>query len=81
MTEEQNLYEEQKREIELLRAALNKCLIGGNHIATYKNDNWPAVGHDHALALDKLGAGKDYDMWCCWNALMQARAMVENDAQ
>lgn len=53
--------------------AVERILIGGNHIATHRTDSWPAVGTPHEAALEKLGAGKDYDMWCCWNAMMQSR--------
>lgn len=60
-------------EIERLRAALTKTQIGVNHIATYRTDKWPDYGADHEVALEKLGAGREYDMWCCWNAAMTAR--------
>lgn len=60
-------------EIERLRAALTKTQIGVNHIATYRTDKWPGYGTDHEVALERLGAGREYDMWCCWNAAMTAR--------
>lgn len=59
---------------------VERMLVAGNHIATYRSDNWPDYKLDgltrgqqceHALRI--LGAGRDYDMWCCWSAMMQAR--------
>ena len=63
-------------EIARLRAALDTCMVGGNHIATYRTDRWPEPGTAYDLALMALGAGREYDMWCCWNAIMQARDIV-----
>lgn len=62
---------------ERLQAAVTKMAIGVNHIATYKTDQWPAYGARHELALQALGAGREYDMWCCWNAAMCARDELE----
>jgi hypothetical protein len=59
---------------ERLRAALERTQIGVNHIALYRTDRWPDYGTDNMVALEKLGAGQEYDMWCCWNAAMCARA-------
>lgn len=60
------------------REALELCMIGGNHIATYRTDKWPTPGTDHNEALERLGAGREYDMWCCWNAIMRARAALRD---
>lgn len=62
--------------VERQRAALEKVLIGVNHIATYRGDDWPPVGTDHERSLEILGASIQYDMWCCWNAAMQARDSI-----
>jgi hypothetical protein len=64
-------------EIERLRAALEKCMVGGNHIAIYKTARWPEVGSDHEHALRILHATPAYDMWCCWSAIMQARDLAD----
>jgi hypothetical protein len=56
-----------------LQAALEKTQVGVNHIATYRTAAWPDYGTPHDAALQKLGAGQTYDMWCCWNATMTAR--------
>ena len=68
------------REIERLCNALDRVMIANNHIANHRTDRWPAYPLDgltraqqcdHALRV--LGAGRDYDMWCCWSAIMQIR--------
>lgn len=56
-----------------LLAAVERMGIGVNHIATYRTDRWPDYGSACDAALEKLGAGQEYDMWCCWNAAMCAR--------
>ncbi len=65
---------------EKLRAALEQCMRGGNHLATYKTARWPEYKLDGLTreeqaenALRILGATREYDMWCCWSAIMQAR--------
>lgn len=64
---------EKDAEIERLQAAVERMGIGINHIATYRTDAWPPYGSEPLDALEKLGAGQEYDMWCCWNAAMCAR--------
>jgi hypothetical protein len=56
-----------------LRAACERMMVGGNHIATYRTAEWPNYGAEPMAALEKLGAGREYDMWCCWAAIMSAR--------
>lgn len=60
-----------------LRAAVERMAVGVNHIATYRTDKWPNYGTDPMGALEKLGAGREYDMWCCWNAAMCARDSLD----
>ncbi len=60
-------------ENESLRTALEKTQIGVNHIAVYRTPKWPNYGTSCKAALETLGAGMEYDMWCCWNAAMCAR--------
>lgn len=64
--------------IERLKAAVERMAIGVNHIATYRTDKWPDYGTPWEAALEKLGAGREYDMWCCWNAAMCARDLLTN---
>jgi hypothetical protein len=72
---------EHEDENERLRGALTKTQIGVNHIASYRTDRWPNYGTDTNMALSILGAGQEYDMWCCWNAAMCARDQVDNIIQ
>ncbi len=65
------------RENDRLRAALERTLIGVNHIATYRTSKWPNYGTAWEAALETLGAGIEYDMWCCWNAAMCARDSLD----
>lgn len=60
-------------ELDRLRTTVERMATGVNHIATYRTALWPNYGTDPMVALEKLGAGRDYDMWCCWNAAMCAR--------
>ena len=70
----------QSARIAALTEALARTQIGVNHIATYRTAAWPDVGTAHEIALERLGAGREYDMWCCWNAAMQARAALSQPA-
>lgn len=63
-----------------MRTGIERLLIAGNHIATWRQPDWPDYKLDgltrdqqceHALRI--LGAGRDFDMWCCWSAMMQTR--------
>jgi hypothetical protein len=66
------------RDEEMARS-IERILIGGNHLATYSGDwpSWQLDGLTRAqqceLALRKMGATKDYDMWVCWSTIMQER--------
>ena len=68
---------EASTEIERLRAALESVMIGGNHLATIIGATHPQAGVHHEAALQFYGPGHQYDAWCCWNAIMQARAALE----
>ena len=63
--------------IEQLEAALQRVMIGGNHLATIIGTTHPQAGTHHAGALEFYGPGQQYDAWCCWNAIMAARAALE----
>lgn len=67
-------------EIHRLQATVDRLLTAGNHIATYRTEAWPDYRLDGLTrdqqcesALRTLGAGREYDMWCCWSAMMQTR--------
>ncbi len=66
-------YTSMRTEIVRQSAAIERMLIGGNHLATYHKSYWPPVRSDPTLALETIGAGMEYDVWCCWNAIMCAR--------
>lgn len=60
-----------------LTRALERVMIGGNHLATYAAaGNWPAPDTDLESALRIFCATKEYDMWCCWREIMLARAAL-----
>lgn len=71
-------------EIARLRAALELCLTGGNHIASLLigrigpafNERYPP-GTPHDTVREDLGSGDVYEAWCCWNACMRARDMAD----
>ena len=51
-------------------------MIGGNHLATIIGATHPQAGTHPAGALEFYGPGHQYDAWCCWNAIMVARAAL-----
>jgi hypothetical protein len=55
-----------------LEAALELCMTGGNHLVGLI-DNFLLKGTPHGQALEHYGAGRQYDAWCCWDAIMRAR--------
>ena len=69
-----------KYEAAQLRAALDMCLTGGNHIASQLVERLGGGFAErfppdmaHIDALEAIGATVEYDMWCCWSAMMQVR--------
>lgn len=83
-TKEQTVEWKAADEIERLRKAVDRMQIGGNHVASVLigrlgagfSKKWPH-GTSHSVVLEALGAGDDYEMWCCWNASMSARDSLE----
>lgn len=74
----------------VLCKAFDHALIGGNHLASNLigelgagKEEFPVKGtpHEKVRQLFKERFGDRwinyYDQWCCWNALMQARDIVE----
>jgi hypothetical protein len=64
-------------ENERLRAALGSVMVGGNHLATIIGATHPQTGSHYEAALQFYGPGNQYEAWCCWNAIMQARALTQ----
>lgn len=65
-------------EITRLRAALERVMIGGNHLGLVIGADHPPAGTDWAAALNHYGPGDKYEVWCCWNEIMQARAALKH---
>jgi hypothetical protein len=66
-------------ENERLRAALGRVMVGGNHLATIIGATHPQTGSHYEAALQFYGPGHQYEAWCCWNAIMQARAALKEE--
>jgi hypothetical protein len=64
---------------EKLRAALETVMIGGNHLVSIIGATHPQTGSHYEAALQFYGPGHKYDAWCCWNAIMEARAALSGD--
>jgi hypothetical protein len=67
-----------------VREALDLCLTGGNHIANLLIDHIGAgfadrlpPDTDHEMALRQLGVTDNYELWCCWSAIMRARDLAD----
>lgn len=63
--------------IECLRAALKSVMVGGNSLAQIIGADHPPHGTPYSEALAHYGNGVKYEAWCCWSAIMQARAALE----
>jgi len=68
-------------ENEKLRAALETVMIGGNHLVSIIGATHPQTGSHYEAALQFYSPGHKYDAWCCWNAIMLARAALSGDKQ
>ncbi len=63
--------------LEAKDAALRAVMIGGNHLAVWLPDPCPPVETEPLAALEQIGAGIHYDVWCCWRSIMHARAALQ----
>lgn len=68
-------------ENEKLRAALETVMIGGNHLVSIIGADHPPYGTSYDEVLAHYGGGVKYEAWCCWNAIMEARAALSGDKQ
>lgn len=64
-------------ENERLRAALEKVMVGGNHVALLIGADHPPYTASHNDALKHYGAGDQYEAWCCWRTIMEARDVLD----
>jgi hypothetical protein len=67
--------------IKVLEKALNKALIGGNHLGTHIDMEGPQWRDSHDKALAYYGAGLPYDAWCCWKSLMEISAALSAEPE
>lgn len=65
------------REIEKLRNALDRILVGCNHLGLLIGCDHPADDADHSEALQHYGAGDQYEIWCCWKTIREASNILE----
>jgi Lar family restriction alleviation protein len=59
-----------------LLEALDGVMIGGNHLALLIGADHPPHEADTFVALEHYGAGDTFEIWCCWRAIMRARAAI-----
>lgn len=83
ISERERISERRRREtaearIAELEAALRLCMIGGNHLPLIFGVNHPHAGLPVEAALKVFGPGAKYEAWCCWDAIMRARDVLEN---
>lgn len=62
--------------LEKVVEALDGIMVGGNHLAVWLPDNHPPADVEPLVALEKIGAGVSYDVWCCWRSIMLARTTL-----
>ena len=67
-------------------AALDGVMVGGNHLAVWLPYDHPTAETEPQVALEQIGAGVSYDVWCCWRSIMKARNTIaelkgESDGQ
>ena len=74
----EEIIREKQNEIEHLRAALEKVVVAGNHLVDVIGVRHPAADMTYDYALMYYGPGNKYDVWCCWNTIMEARAVLED---
>jgi len=56
--------------------ALDSVMVGGNHLATILPDNFPPAETEPLIALETVGYGYGYEVWCCWRSIMLARTTL-----
>ncbi len=73
----ERLYEARVR-ISELEAALRLCMVGGNHLQLIFGVDHTHAGVPADVARKFFGPGDKYEAWCCWDAIMRARDVLEN---
>jgi hypothetical protein len=67
--------------------AMEIVLTGGNHLANLLigslgarfSEDYPP-GSKHMEVRAALTSENDYDAWCCWNAIMRARSVLQSSS-
>lgn len=62
-----------------LEAALRQCMVGGNHLPLIFGVDHPHAGVPADAARQFFGPGNKYEAWCCWDAIMRARDVLDNE--
>ena len=61
-----------------LEGALERVMVGGNHLALIIGADHPPFDAGVIWAMNVYGASTDkYNAWCCWSEIMKARAALE----
>ena len=55
---------------------LDRVMVGGNHLATILPDNFPPAETEPLIALETMGYGHDFEVWCGWRSIMLARTTL-----
>ncbi len=61
---------------EHLAEALERVMVGGNHLGLLIGADHPPYTADCQDALAHYGAGDQYEVWCCWRSIMHARTAL-----
>ena len=56
--------------------ALDGVMVGGNHLATILPDSFPPAETEPLIALETMGYGYDFEVWCCWRSIMLSRTTL-----
>ena len=68
---------DQAKRIAELEAALRSVMIGGNHVALLIGVPHPPHTATHDEARSFYSMQEQYEAWCCWRTIMQARDVLE----
>ena len=69
-------YRDLEAKLEKAVEALDGVMVGGNHLAVWLSDDHPPAEVEPLAALEKIGAGVSFDVWCCWRSIMLARTTL-----
>lgn len=64
-----------RKTIQQQAAMIERILTGGNHLALWLGENHPPYSATNGDALEHYGPGRNYDTWCYWKIIMDARQL------